>query len=100
MPNPPGALEPRLLTGRWRSAVEEWPPSELFFKLAFREGRLVAVIFVKPNGDSESRIRESIIRAMCDRLVGGVEELEKERVFIDCSYPVEDLNIITGKRNR
>jgi len=56
--------------------VEECPPSEPFFKLAFREGLLVVVILVYPNGDSESRIRESIIRAMCERLVGGVDELE------------------------
>lgn len=50
-----------------------------FFKLLpqllLRGGRLVVVILVKAYGDSESRIKESIIRAICDKLAGGVAEL-------------------------
>lgn len=43
----------------------------------------MAVILVKANGERESKIRESIILATWERLVGGVDELEnKSNVYL------------------
>lgn len=40
-------------------------------------GLLLVVIFVKAMGDNESKSNESIMRAICDKLAGGVPELLK-----------------------
>lgn len=47
-------------------------------EIGFRGGLLLVVIFVKAMGDSESKSNESIMRAICDKLAGGVAELQNE----------------------
>lgn len=43
----------------------------------------MVVILVKAMGDSESKSNESIIRAICDKLVGGVAELQNKSCLIN-----------------